>query len=269
MDGERPLDPSRAAAAEAFLESLAELGLDRLPRAVHQPAEAPESTESEVAEPGPRLEQLNARIEACRLCALGETRRCSVPGEGSARARVMFVGEAPGAQEDASGRPFVGPAGQLLTKIIENGMGLSREEVFIANVLKCRPPQNRDPQTEEKKLCTPFLQEQMEIIAPELVIALGKHAANHLLGRESSLGRLRGRLHQPAQGGPPVLATYHPAYLLRNPADKRACWQDIQMGMDHLGLKRPSRASGGQTGTPTPAPPSQENGRPQEGKHRW
>ncbi len=164
-----------------------------------------------------------------------------MPGEGSPAARVVFVGEAPGAAEDRSGRPFVGRAGQLLEAILEKGMGLSRQQVYIANVLKCRPPENRDPTPAEKAACTPFLEEQLATLQPELIIALGRHAANHLLGTEMSLGRLRGRLHARPQGGPPVLVTYHPAYLLRNPAAKQDCWMDIQLGMAHLGLPLPPR----------------------------
>ena len=220
-----PSEPARiAAAAERLYEELLELGVDRLP----------------AAPPADPLQALAAEVAACQLCGLCESRHRTVPGEGHPQARIVFVGEAPGADEDQSGRPFVGAAGQLLTKIITQGMGLRRDEVFICNVLKCRPPGNRDPQPEEKAACTPYLERQLRAIQPELVIALGRHAANHLLQREDSLGRLRGQLHSHALGFP-VLATYHPAYLLRSPAAKADCWQDIQIGMRHLGLPLPPR----------------------------
>lgn len=239
MEASRRADPLlRRAAALRVHEELLELGVDLLPslptpeaQAAPAPAEAP---------PADPLAALAAEIAACQACGLCETRQRTVPGEGHPQARVVFVGEAPGADEDASGRPFVGAAGQLLTKIITGGMGLAREQVFIANVLKCRPPGNRDPQPAEKAACTPYLERQLEAIQPELVIALGRHAANHLLAREDSLSRLRGQLHTHALGFP-VIATYHPAYLLRNPAAKADCWQDIQLGMRHLGLPVPPR----------------------------
>ncbi len=226
-------DARLVAACEELLEGLAQLGVETLPPPA--PASAP------VPAPAEALAAIAERIAACRACGLCEGRQRTVPGEGSPRARVMFVGEAPGADEDRSGRPFVGRAGQLLTRIIEGGMGLRREEVFIANVLKCRPPENRDPSLEEKAACTPFLEEQITALQPELIIALGRHAAGHLLGRQDSLGRMRGGLHERPQGGPPVLVTFHPAYLLRNESEKAACWQDIQMGMRHLGIPLPQR----------------------------
>lgn len=237
-------DARLVAACEELLEGLAQLGVETLPPPA--PAAAP-ATAPLADAPAPSLapvETLAAiaeRIAACRACGLCEARQQTVPGEGSPRARVMFVGEAPGADEDRSGRPFVGRAGQLLTRIIEGGMGLRREEVFIANVLKCRPPENRDPSLEEKAACTPFLEEQIAALQPELIIALGRHAAGHLLGRQDSLGRMRGDLHRRPQGGPPVLVTFHPAYLLRDEREKAACWQDIQMGMRHLGIPLPQR----------------------------
>ncbi|RMH04597.1 MAG: uracil-DNA glycosylase [Planctomycetota bacterium] len=241
-----PLSPGLALAAEVFLEGLEAAGLDLLPppaaAAAGAEAEGASAAESAAAGDGQAsLAALAVRIDACRACPLGATRTRSVPGEGPPTARVVFVGEAPGADEDRTGRPFVGRAGQLLTRIIENGMGLRRREVFIANVLKCRPPDNRDPLPAEKEACTPWLEEQLRLLRPELIIALGRHSACHLLGRETSLSRLRGALHPRPGGGPPVLATYHPAYLLRNPAAKADCWQDIQLGMRHLGLPLPGR----------------------------
>lgn len=216
----------RRLAAACLLEGLEQAGLDWVPR----PAPAP---------PQPGSRSLADRILACRQCPLGESRRNAVPGEGSLQAEIMFVGEAPGAEEDRQGRPFVGPSGQLLDKILAGGMGLTRDQVYIANILKCRPPSNRDPYPAEIDECTPYLEEQIALIQPQLLIALGRFAAQHLLQSDLSLGKLRGKVHSRPQGGPPVLVTYHPAYLLRNQADKRACWEDIQLGLRHLGRPIP------------------------------
>ncbi|HEX9794781.1 MAG TPA: uracil-DNA glycosylase [Planctomycetota bacterium] len=246
--------PQVAAAAARLLEELQQLGVETLamPRTAAKtavPAPPPRSARPPVPAAGPAgaaaLADVAARVAACTLCELCETRTTTVPGEGPVPARLLFVGEAPGADEDASGRPFVGAAGQLLTRIVEQGMGLAREQVFIANVLKCRPPRNRDPRPEEKAACTPYLEEQIAILAPDLILALGRHAANHLLGTNASLGSLRGRLHSRPGGGPPVLVTFHPAYLLRDPAAKGDCWQDIQIAMQHLGIPVPARSASG------------------------
>jgi DNA polymerase len=186
------------------------------------------------------LAALRAAVAVCRACGLCETRTQTVFADGPlGRARVMFVGEAPGFHEDREGVPFVGKAGALLTDIITKGMGLRREEVVIANVLKCRPPDNRDPRPDEKELCTPWLDRQIELVDPEVLIPLGRHAANHLLGTDLSMGRLRGRVH--AVRGRKVVPTFHPAYLLRSPGEKQACWEDIQLAMGILGLRRPER----------------------------
>lgn len=239
-----PADSLVTAASELLLEGLEQIGLLRLPAArtrLPAPEAAPAAGPADSA--AAALVAIAGRIAACQSCALCGSRTQVVPGEGSARARILFVGEAPGAEEDRTGRPFVGRAGQLLTRIIEDGVGLPRAEVYIANILKCRPPDNRDPLPQEKEACTPFLEEQIRILEPELLIALGRHAAGHLLGTDSSLSQLRGRLHTRPAGGPPVLVTYHPAYLLRSPAAKRDCWQDLQIGMAHLGLAVPQRRS--------------------------
>lgn len=182
------------------------------------------------------LADLAERVALCRRCSLGQERSKAVPGEGPTRSRVMFVGEAPGAEEDATGRPFVGPAGQLLTRIIENGMRLPRSRTYICNVLKCRPPGNREPAPEEREACAPFLEEQIALVRPDLIVALGRHAAVQLLRTQAPLNQLRGRLHPRPFGGPPVLVTFHPAYLLRNPSAKADCWRDIQVAMGYLGL---------------------------------
>ena len=186
------------------------------------------------------LAQLREAVAGCTECGLCETRTQTVFSDGLGTRRLMFVGEAPGYHEDRQGVPFVGRAGQLLTDIIEKGMGLKREEVTIANVLKCRPPDNRDPSVAEKRVCTGWLDRQIELLDPEVIVALGGHAAGHLLSSEASIGRLRGRVHERA--GRKVIATYHPAYLLRTPSMKKECWKDIQQVMRLLGLSPPARA---------------------------
>lgn len=183
------------------------------------------------------LDDLKEALSDCNACGLCQGRTQTVFQAGTGPARVLFVGEAPGFHEDQQGIPFVGPAGQLLTDIIQKGMGLARDEVVIANVLKCRPPENRDPQPVEKRLCTVWLDRQIELIDPDVIIALGKHAAQHLLDSDSPIGRLRGRVWQ--RQGRKVIATYHPAYLLRSPSEKKECWKDIQIAMAELGLQRP------------------------------
>ncbi len=183
------------------------------------------------------LEQLSEQVSACTACELCETRTQTVFGEGAPQARVLFVGEGPGENEDREGRPFVGDAGKLLTDIITKGMGLRREDVYIANILKCRPPGNRDPKPLEKALCTGWLERQIELVDPEVLVPLGRHASTHLLGQEGSMGSLRGRIHE--VGGRKIVPTYHPAYLLRTPSEKRACWADIQLAMAELGLRKP------------------------------
>jgi uracil-DNA glycosylase family 4 len=195
---------------------------------------------AELAPTAPDLEQLRQLVAACTACELCSTRRNTVFSDGPPRARLLFVGEAPGESEDEQGVPFVGRAGALLTDIIVKGMGLARSEVAIANVLKCRPPGNRDPSPEEKQMCSPFLDRQIELIDPQLIVALGRHAAQHLLAVDASMGALRGRVH--VRGARKVVATYHPAYLLRNPAAKKDCWQDIQLALSELGLPLPTRA---------------------------
>ncbi|NRA96833.1 MAG: uracil-DNA glycosylase [Planctomycetes bacterium] len=177
-------------------------------------------------------------IAVCTRCALSETRTRTVPGQGSAAARIMFVGEAPGADEDRQGLAFVGRAGQLLTKMIV-AMGLDRDKVFIANVLKCRPPGNRDPAPNEVDRCLPFLKRQIALIRPEILVALGGHAMKNLLQTEASVGRMRGRVHD--YDGTPLVVTYHPAFLLRSPDMKRAAWEDLQLVLRTLGLAPPDR----------------------------
>lgn len=168
--------------------------------------------------------KLEAEVRACTKCSLHATRTQTVFGVGHRQARWMFIGEAPGAEEDRQGEPFVGKAGQLLNAILF-ALGLKREEVYIANVLKCRPPGNRDPQPEEVAQCEPYLLRQIGLIKPRLIVALGRHAAHSLLKTDVPLGKLRGQ--KLSYHGTPLFVTYHPAYLLRNPADKRKVWDDL------------------------------------------
>ena len=184
--------------------------------------------------PGDRKPALGAAAELaafhdeiceCTRCPLGHTRTRFVFGSGNPDAGILFVGEAPGEEEDRQGLPFVGAAGRLLTRIIE-GMGLSREEVYICNVLKCRPPGNRDPQEEEVATCEPYLRRQIEIVKPRVICCLGRHAAHALLKTDAPLSRLRGALHEYA--GIPLIVTYHPAALLRNEGFKRPTWEDVK-----------------------------------------
>ncbi len=178
------------------------------------------------------LEELRSEMLACHKCPLGKTRTNLVFGVGNPNANLIFVGEAPGRDEDIQGEPFVGRAGQLLTKIIE-AIGLKRSDVYIANVLKCRPPGNRNPLPEEIVLCMPYLLKQIEIIQPKVLCALGAFAAQTLLSTKAPVGTLRGRFHD--YKGIPMMVTFHPAYLLRNPNDKAKVWEDMKKVRDLLG----------------------------------
>jgi DNA polymerase len=180
---------------------------------------------------GDRLRVIRADIGDCTRCKLHSGRTNIVFGVGSPEARLMFVGEGPGADEDEQGEPFVGRAGQLLTQIIK-AMGLAREEVYIANVVKCRPPGNRNPEPDEIASCSPFLQAQIAAIQPVVIVALGKFAAQTLLQTETPISRLRGQFH--VLGDTVVMPTFHPSYLLRNPAAKREVWEDMKMVMKRL-----------------------------------
>lgn len=179
------------------------------------------------------LEEVRAILGPdCRRCKLCEGRTHIVFGVGNPQADVMFVGEGPGRDEDLQGEPFVGRAGQLLTDIITRGMKMRREDVYIANVVKCRPPDNRNPEPDEVAACLPFLRRQIELVKPRVLIALGKVAAQALLGVKTPITQLRGRWHRVQ--GIPLMATFHPAYLLRNPADKRLAWEDIKQVLKEL-----------------------------------
>lgn len=185
------------------------------------------------------LQKLDAdEVKGCPKCDLCKTRTNTVFGEGDADAKLMFIGEAPGENEDLQGRPFIGRAGELLTKMI-NGMGLAREQVYIANIVKCRPPGNRTPEPVEATTCSQFLLKQIDVIQPEVIVALGSTAATYLLGVKQSLSGLRGRWH--SCRGAKLAVTYHPAFLLRDPRQKAEAWKDLQMVMKEMGLKAPQR----------------------------
>lgn len=181
------------------------------------------------------LEGLRVELGECRRCKLASHRTNIVFGVGSRSAQVMFVGEGPGHDEDVKGEPFVGRAGQLLTEIITKGMRIRREDVYIANVIKCRPPGNRNPEPDEVAACQPFLQRQIELIHPKVIVALGTFAAQALLRSRTPITRLRGQWHD--YHGTRLMPTFHPAYLLRNPGDKKLVWQDIKAVMLELGLR--------------------------------
>jgi DNA polymerase len=177
------------------------------------------------------LEELNRFAAFCPRCKLSATRTHMVMGQGHDRGALMFIGEAPGADEDAQGLAFVGRAGQVLTRIIE-AIGLKREEVFIANVLKCRPPENRNPEPDEVEACLPYLREQIRLINPRVIVTLGTFATQAVLETDLSIGRLRGRFHP--LGSAMVMPTYHPAFLLRSPERKRDVWEDMKKVRDLL-----------------------------------
>lgn len=215
-----------------FFAGLTDLGPPRL-------AARPESSAPRVAAKassssgtaGGGLGEIRATIGDCQRCKLSEGRRNIVFGQGSPSARLMFVGEAPGADEDAQGLAFVGKAGQLLTKIIE-AMGLTRDDVFIANVIKCRPPENRNPEPDEILSCQPFLESQIAAIRPAVLVGLGKFAGQWLLKTAEPISKIRGRLGD--YDGIKVMPTYHPAFLLRNPAAKKDVWEDMKVVMGVL-----------------------------------
>lgn len=202
------------------------------------PANTPAAQKTEtVVESAPSIEvktlsDLETMVAACTKCELCKTRTQTVFSDGNGSSGLVFVGEAPGENEDLQGVPFVGRGGELLTDIIVKGMKLKREDVYICNVLKCRPPGNRDPLPAEKDECEPYLKRQLELIQPKVICALGGHAAKTLLKTDESTGRLRGRWH--SYHGIPLRVTYHPAYLLRSPGEKRKTWEDIQEVMKVL-----------------------------------
>ena len=188
------------------------------------------------AERAAALQAIREDIGECTRCALHKGRHTIVFADGSPTARLLFVGEGPGADEDAQGLPFVGRAGQLLNNMIA-AMGLKREEVYIANIVKCRPPGNRTPEPDEANTCSPFLFRQIDVVRPQVIVALGATAATYLLGQRQPLANWRGRIH--AFRGSQLIVTYHPAFLLRDPRQKKEAWADLQIAMKELGLKAP------------------------------
>jgi len=272
--GQKRAVPRSPRAVKQRLESLADAGVLDLPRAKpgstedHEaapaaavatsppPVEAPPPASvaakapvkraakvSDAAERLATLEILRTEVAGCRACVhLAEARTNTVFGSGNPAARLCFLGEAPGADEDASGEPFVGRAGQLLTKIIE-ACTLTRDEVYILNVLKCRPPENRRPEPEEVANCRGYFERQIEAIRPEFICCLGTSAAQSLLRTDETIGKLRGRWFE--YGPATVICTYHPSYLLRNPAAKRDVWDDMQHLMARMGIEMPKKGPGG------------------------
>lgn len=238
MNGERELGEI-IVQLKTILTGYGEMGVDLL---WHRPdgppceASAQGAQEANASPPLPNsMDGLKDLALNCARCALHQSRKHVVFGEGWTDAMLLFVGEGPGEEEDLSGRPFVGEAGRLLSRIIENGMGLERGEVYICNVVKCRPPGNRDPLDEEMETCLPILRQQIRLVAPRVICTLGRVAGRALLGSEFRIKQARGRWH--AYQGIPVMPTFHPAYLLRNPSSKRWVWEDIKKIMKRLGLE--------------------------------
>lgn len=217
-----------------YLEAL---GIDRwVPRQVAAPAARAAVTPAAAAleaSPAAAWQALAAEVAGCVKCGLHATRTQTVFGVGNLQADLLVVGEAPGADEDRQGEPFVGRAGQLLNSMLR-ALRAPRETVYIANVLKCRPPGNRDPAPEEVRCCQPYLQRQIDLLAPRLMVAVGRIAAQNLLATDTPIGKLRGTLHRYGTRGTPLIVTYHPAYLLRSPGEKRKSWVDLRFVRSEL-----------------------------------
>jgi len=238
------------ASLRRYLEELKETGVDELPRAAvprgEMPVPTPEAakpTAEPAAKPqaattGETLDDIRRDLGDCVRCQLGNQRTNLVFGVGNPRARLVFIGEAPGREEDLKGEPFVGEAGQLLTKIIQ-AMGFARNDVYICNVLKCRPPGNRNPHHDEIVQCAPFMLRQVKAIGPEVVVALGTFAAQTLLATKEPISALRGRFHD--YHGIPLMPTFHPAFLVRNPERKREVWEDMKKVMGLMGKDVPAK----------------------------
>ena len=247
--------PLREQAVE-YLQYLKEQGLTHVPASGRKPAKPPSPPPGSSAAPAPAakpagrpapaprparggpdtLESIAAEIAACALCALAPTRKNTVPGQGRLRPDILFVGEGPGADEDEQGLAFVGRAGQLLTKMIL-AMGYTREDVFIGNIVKCRPPGNRVPTPEEMAGCIPYLKRQIAVIQPKLIVCLGATAARGLVNETLPIGKARGQWRE--FEGIPVMLTFHPAYLLRDPRQKAPCWADLKTVLARLGKTPP------------------------------
>ena len=197
-------------------------------RVIVDPVSAP--APGSIVEENEIWEDLRQRVTKCQQCELHRGRKQTVFGVGDHNADWLIIGEAPGAEEDKQGEPFVGRAGKLLNSMLL-ACGLQREQVFIANILKCRPPNNRDPKAGEVAACSSYLREQIDLIQPKIILAVGRIAAHNLLQTETPIGKMRGQKYEYADTGIPVVVTYHPAYLLRAPREKRKAWQDLQMAM--------------------------------------
>lgn len=253
----KPLDPATKQQLAARVNYYREMGIydfyrrpisqddNILVQATGEQTAEPHATTAESAEPLTIIQDKPALLEAirddigdCTRCRLHKGRTKLVFGVGNPDAELMFVGEGPGADEDAQGEPFVGRAGQLLNNMI-SAMGLKREDVYIANVVKCRPPGNRTPEKDECDTCSPFLLRQIEVIKPKVIVALGAVAAKNLLAVNDSMANLRGRWYD--FRGARLAVTYHPAYLLRDPRQKKEAWKDLQMVMKYLGLTPPAK----------------------------
>lgn len=245
--------------AARYLEREIDLGLDHVPSG-WSAAPRPQTAGSETVQASPppsaaasddlllepairgaeSLEELRAVLGDCTRCKLSTGRAHIVFGTGNPKAEVMFVGEGPGEEEDRQGLPFVGKAGGLLTDIITKGMGMARDDVYIANVVKCRPPDNRNPELDEISACEPFLKRQIAVIQPRVIVTLGKFATQLLLRSRMPISKLRGQWSE--YGGVAVMPTFHPAYLLRSPSEKRVVWEDIKKVLERLGRAAPQRA---------------------------
>jgi DNA polymerase len=226
-----------AATAAAVLPAVASTAA--APAPVAAPISAPVSTPASVpADAAQRLAQLAVTVSTCQKCVLCQKRKQTVFARGTGSCGVCFVGEGPGADEDAQGFPFVGKAGQLLDKMIE-AMGWGRDEVYVCNVVKCRPPDNRKPEPDEMAACLPYLAEQLELVRPSVIVALGATAVQGLLGTSGGIMRLRGNWK--TYRGIPLMPTFHPAYLLRTPSAKRQVWEDLQEVLKRIGREVPAR----------------------------
>ena len=232
---ERAFERPSERAPERSFERPSERSFERPPERAPEARPAPLPIEART------LEEVRAELGDCTRCKLHQLgRKQIVFGVGNPQAELMFIGEGPGAQEDIQGIPFVGDAGQLLTKIIQS-MGFSRDDVYIANIVKCRPPQNRDPEPDEVASCEPFLKKQIASINPRMIVTLGKYASQTILHTSTAITRLRGQWG--SYQGIPVMPTYHPAYLLRNPEEKRPVWSDMKAVVAALGKKLPERGT--------------------------
>jgi DNA polymerase len=230
-------DDVRADVAEhaRFLASLSGIGIPRPTGA--SAASTPDTPAASGSDPEAGLRAIREDLGDCQRCRLAEGRKNIVFGQGNPRAELMFVGEAPGADEDEKGLAFVGRAGRLLTDIIEKGLKMKREDVWIGNILKCKPPKNRNPEPDEVLACQPFLEAQIRTIQPRVLVGLGKFSAHWLLKTATPITRLRGNLGE--WEGITVMPTYHPAYLLRNPSAKKDLWEDMKVVLDLLGRPVP------------------------------